>query len=880
MSEYTTPVQELAKKYGSHSLESGLTAKQAKLNLEKWGENKLKGKKHKSLFMKFLDQMKDYMVIILIIAAVISFIIALIDGHGDFIDSIIIIAIVILNGILGVQQESRAEKALDALSDLSAPFAKVIRDGTIEHIPAADIVPGDIVILEAGDLIPADGRLVESASLKCEESALTGESVPAEKYYDANIPDSAPLGDRVNMVFSGCSVTYGRGTVLVTATGMNTEMGKIANLLNSHTTETTPLQNKLNQMGKYLGFIAIGICAVIFLIGVVQGTPAVDMFMTAVSLAVAVIPEGLTMVVTVVLAIGVQKMVSKNAIVRRLPAVETLGSASVICSDKTGTLTQNRMTVHYVWPAGKKVAEMDGDVAPEAAHVLRLGAMCNDGHITASPNGDKHTGDPTETSIVAAAIKCGLLKEDLDAQFRRVAEIPFDSNRKLMTTVHNVNGKLLSVTKGGFDVLLPLCISGERANAAKVNLAMGENALRVIAIACRELEALPDEIRSDILEKDLTFVGLIAMSDPPREESKDAVARAQSAGIRTVMITGDHVVTAGAIAKQLGILKEGQKAISGQELSQLSDEELVAEVEQISVYARVSPEDKIRIVKAWQARGEVVSMTGDGVNDAPALKAADIGCAMGITGTDVAKGASDMVLTDDNFSTIIEAVHYGRSIYDNIKKTIQFLLGSNLGEVITVFFAILFGWGSPLLAIHLLLVNVITDAFPALALGMEPPENDIMERKPVPRNQGVFANGLGLVIALQGIMIGILTLTAFRVGSVVNLSPLFPASGAVGMTMAFLVLAISQLSQAINCRSKHSIFTVGLFSNTAMIKAVLGSLVLILAIFFVPPLKATFKLVELSMAHWLVVAALALAPLVIVEIAKLVMSMINKKQTV
>lgn len=876
MSNHTSALSELLERLSTSSVESGLSQEQAKKNREAYGANVLTGKKHRNFFQKFLDQMKDYMVVILLVAAVISFVIALMEGHGDFIDSIIILAIVILNGVLGASQESQAEKALDALQDMSAPVAKVIRDGVELEIPSAEVVPGDIVILEAGDLIPADGRIVESASLQCEESALTGESLPVDKDGEAEITEDAPLGDRINMVFSGCSVTYGRGRILVTSTGMDTEMGKIAGLLGSAATQLTPLQQKLNQMGKYLGILAIAICAIIFAVGLLRGMPAMDIFMTSVSLAVAAIPEGLTMVVTVVLALGVQRMVKQNAIIRRLPAVETLGSASVICSDKTGTLTQNRMTVQFVWPAGKKVAEMNEELPPEALQVVRLGAMCNDGRITTEDGMEKHVGDPTETAIVAAALRNGLEKESLDTDFPRLAEIPFDSTRKLMTTVHQVGGKILAVTKGGYDVLLDRCTAGERSRAADVNLAMGKNALRVLAVACRELDEVPADPTSEELEQNLTFIGLIGMIDPPREESKEAVSVAHSAGIRTVMITGDHVVTAGAIAEQLGILEEGQRTISGQELAQLSEEELVETVDQYSVYARVSPEDKIRIVRAWQTKGEVVAMTGDGVNDAPALKAADIGCAMGITGTDVAKGAADMVLTDDNFSTIIESVRSGRGIYDNIRKTIQFLLGSNLGEVFTVFFAIVLGWGSPLLAIHLLLVNVITDAFPALALGMEPVDKRIMERKPVPKDQGVFAGGLGLIIALQGVMVGVITLTAYYIGNFIDVSATMAHSHEIGMTMAFLVLALSQLTQAVNCRSRESVFKIGFFSNPAMIKAVLGSAAVVLCICLIPPLERIFKMVDLSMAHWLIVAALSIAPLIIVELVKLVSSLVRK----
>ena len=868
MTDYTAPASEILREH-SVNPEQGLPSAKACGLLEIHGENKLTGKKHRNFFQKFIDQMKDYMVIILIVAAIISFVVALVEQHGDFIDSIIIIAIVILNGVLGVRQESKAEKALDALQDMSAPTAKVLRDGVISVVPSFEIVPGDVVLLEAGDLIPADGRILESASLKCEESALTGESLPVEKDAHAVIAEDAPLGDRLCMVYAGCSVTYGRAKVIITSTGMKTEMGKIAALLGTELSESTPLQQKLNKMGKYLGILAIAICAIIFVAGMLQKMAPMEIFMIAVSLAVAAIPEGLTAVVTVVLAVGVQRMVKKNAIIRRLPAVETLGSASVICSDKTGTLTQNRMTVKFIWPVGHKVEDMDDDISPEAAQVVRLGVMCNDGKIIDEDGVKRHVGDPTETAIVAAAGLCGLDKDALDIQFPRVAEIPFDSDRKLMTTVHRVGEKTIVVVKGGYDVLLDRCINPDHSKADRVNLAMAENALRVLAVAYKEIVDLPDEISSETLEQGLSFIGLIGMIDPPREESKEAVALCKQAGIKTVMITGDHVLTASAIAREIGILGEGDEAISGQQLLQMDDAELIANIEHYRVYARVSPEDKIRIVRAWQSRGDVVAMTGDGVNDAPALKAADIGCAMGITGTDVSKGAADMVLTDDNFYTIVESVRSGRGIYANITKTIQFLLGSNLGEVFAVFIAMILGWGSPLLAIHLLLVNIITDALPALALGMEPIDSDIMSRKPIPKGQDIFANGLGISIGLSGLMIGILTLTAYRIGMVVEISPLFAPSREIGITMAFLVLALSQLSNAFNCRSKKSIFKIGLFSNPSMIKAVLTSLVIVLLICLVPPLEALFKIAPISMAHWLWVAGLSVAPLAIGEIAKL-----------
>lgn len=875
MPDYTQSAKEILE-YFETDPAGGLTNNQARKALEEHGENKIKGKKHLNIFQKFLLQMKDVMVIILIVAAAVSFIVSLVEQSGEYLDSVIIIAIVIINGVLGVRQESQAEKALDALQDMSAPTAKVMRDGTVAQIPSAEVVPGDIILLDAGDFIPADARLIEAASLKCEESALTGESVPVEKDQNAAVIAGAPLGDRRNMVYSGCSVSYGRAKAVVTSTGMNTEMGKIAGLLDNAGGEPTPLQQKLAGLGKNLGIIALAVCALIFVIGIIQKTDIMVMFMTSVSLAVSAIPEGLTAVVTVVLALGVQQMVKRNAIIRKLPAVETLGSASVICSDKTGTLTQNRMTVMKVWAVGAGISDMTAELPVKAKHLVRLGTMCNDGRIEKADGKEKHIGDPTETAIVVAAGICGINKPELDTEYTREAEIPFDSDRKLMTTVHSVNGKYLAVVKGGYDVLLPLCVNTDGSRADEVNLLMAKDALRVLAVACRELDELPQEIMPETLEKDLMFMGLIGMIDPPREESRQAVAECHKAGIKTVMITGDHVTTASAIAKNLGILDGDSQAVSGQELAVMMQEELEKNVDRYRVYARVSPEDKIRIVKAWQSHGEVVAMTGDGVNDAPALKAADIGCAMGITGTDVAKGAADMVLTDDNFSTIVHAVATGRGIYDNIKKTIWFLLGSNLGEIFIVLVAMLLGWGTPLLAIHLLMVNVVTDAFPALALGVEPVEDDVMRRKPMPRNEGVFANGMGVVITLCGVMVGMLSLIAYYIGSFVDVSPLFPHSHEVGMTMTFLTLAISQLVQAFNCRSNRSLFKIGLFSNKSMLAAFLGSLAIVLLVCLVPPLEKIFRMVDLSMAHWLIVAGLSLSPIIIVEIGKLAAGLIGK----
>ncbi len=876
MFDFIISIEELLSKYNV-TKESGHTASKAEELLSANGENILQGKKPRSVIQKFFDQLKDYMVIILLLAAAISFLVALTEPEGEFIDSIIILAIVILNAILGVQQESKAEKALDALKDMSAPTAKVIRDNIVSEIPSSKIVVGDIVLLEAGDFIPADGRIIESASLKCEESALTGESVPVEKDADAIVSENAGIGDRINMVYSGCSVTYGRAKIIITSTGMKTEMGKIAELLDNELSETTPLQQKLNQLGKYLGILAVLICTVIFAVGMLQNIPAMEMFMTSVSLAVASIPEGLTAVVTVVLAIGVQNMVKKNAIIRRLPAVETLGSASVICSDKTGTLTQNRMTVQSVWSVGEEISPINNEMPKTSSDVIRFGTLCNDGQLVKEGEEIHHIGDPTETAIVAAALEIGMEKSTLDVEYERIAEIPFDSDRKLMSTVHRMDGKIIVAVKGGYDVLLKRCVGADVAAADIVNNTMAEKAMRVLAVAYKEISECPSEVTSENLENGLTFLGLIGMIDPPREESKQAVAVCKEAGIKTVMITGDHIMTAAAIAKEIGILSENDKAITGHELSLMSEEELIKNIEDYRVYARVSPEDKIRIVKAWQKHGAVVAMTGDGVNDAPALKAADIGCAMGITGTDVAKGAADMVLTDDNFSTIVEAVRSGRGIFSNITKTIQFLLGSNLGEVVTVFFAMIFGWGSPLLAIHLLLVNVITDALPALALGMEKVDDDIMKKLPIPKNQGIFANGLGFIIGLYGFMVGIITLTGYYIGSFVELSPLFPASREVGMTMAFLVLALSQLTNAYNCRSTHSVFKIGVFSNSSMNKAFIGSFVIVMLIYFVPFLAEIFEIVPLSGMHWGLVGFLAFSPLIIVEIIKFVL---GKKESI
>ena len=842
---------------------NGLSPSQAEELLKTNGENRLREKKKKSTLSRFIDQFKDVMILILLVAAAISFAIACIEGNPkEFFEPLLILLIVFLNAIMGVMQESKAEKALDALKNMSAPHARVLRGGVESVIDAVNLVPGDIIHLEAGDFIPADARLIKSVSLKSEESALTGESVPSEKDASVIVAADAPLGDRTNMVFSGCSVSYGTATAVVTATGMNTEMGKIANLLDNEASVQTPLQQKLAQLGKYLGILAIAACAIIFVVGLSNGIPALEIFMTAVSLAVSAIPEGLPAIVTIVLSIGVQRMVSKNAIIRSLPAVETLGSASVICSDKTGTLTQNRMTLVKAYCDGwTKTEDISSENSTSVKQLLQYATLCCDGSVIYNGDEEQHIGDPTETAIVAAAYKNGLTKETLNQDYPRLAEIPFDSDRKLMTTVHCINGKNTVIVKGAFDVLASRCVKGDIDHAKAMNDSLSSQALRVIAVAYKEIDIVPSNATSEELECGLTFLGIVGMIDPPRPEAKAAVATCRKAGIKPVMITGDHVVTASAIAKELGILEEGDMAITGAQLDAMNDSELDEKIENISVYARVSPENKIRIVKAWQRKDQVVSMTGDGVNDAPALKAADIGCAMGITGTDVAKGAADMTLTDDNFATIVDAVREGRGIYANIKKVVGFLLGTNIGEVVLVFTAMLLWHKTPLLSMQLLWINLVTDSLPAIALGMEAVEPDIMDRKPKPKKEGLFAHGFGIRIILQGIMFGVLALFAFRIGE--------NATGelAGGQTLAFMVLATSQVIQAFNMRSEHSLFKTGAFGNTKLNGAALISLLLVALVLFTP-VSIAFGLIKLPVNLYLIGLGMALIPVVVMELSK------------
>lgn len=886
----------------------GLSDEQVKEKREFYGLNELQAKKKKSLIVKFLEQFKDFMIIILIIAAVISGAVGYYQGEG-ITDSIIILIVVIVNAIIGVAQESKAEKSLEALQKLSSHVTKVIRNGKVAVIPSKELVPGDIVILDTGDYVPADLRIIESANLKAQEASLTGESVPVDKNTDVINDEKIGLGDRTNMLFSSSLITYGRGKGIVVETGMNTEVGKIAGMINEVEETETPLQQKLNKLGKTLGIVAIVICVIIFIIGLLYGKEPIEMFMTAVSLAVAAIPEGLAAVSTIVLAIGVQRMVKKHAIVKKLPAVETLGSTTVICSDKTGTLTQNKMTVKKVFYNNKLVDLDDIDIdnlGDELEKLTYISMFCNDTKVLDG----KLTGDPTETALIDMGFKLDFQPPILE-KYERVKELPFDSDRKLMTTVHLFPNKYMVYTKGGVDELLSRCnsyvINGNvntdideyKKEIAKQNEEMAKNALRVLAMAYKELDHEPTDEEMKTIESDLTYVGMVGMIDPPREEVKDAVEKCKTAGIKTVMITGDHKITAIAIAKALGILENEDEAITGSELEEMSDEDLIKNVRKYSVYARVSPEHKVRIVKAWQTNGEIVAMTGDGVNDAPALKTADIGCAMGIVGTDVSKEAADVILTDDNFATIVSSVEEGRRIYDNILKAIQFLLSSNVGEIIILFVAILMTpllskWFNidvnlitPLLPIHILWINLVTDSLPALALAVDPAEKDIMNRKPLKPKQGVFTKGMTFRVIYQGIMIGVLTLVAFIIGLAtpenelpgVNITE---ANGIVrtlsaeevkveiGQAMAFTVLALSELVHVFNIRNnKKSIFKTGIFNNSKLILATAGSAGLMLIVLFVPALRNIFSIPVLPAMNILETVILVFIPIVVVEIFKL-----------
>ena len=878
------------------NLEKGLNDEEVKARQEKYGLNELKTKKKKSLIQKFLEQFKDFSIIVLIIAAIVSGAVGIAEGDG-ITDTIIILIVVIVNAIIGVTQEAKAEKSLEALQKLTDHASKVIRNGNVQVIPAKELVPGDIVLLDTGDYIPADLRIIEAINLKSQESSLTGESVPVEKNTKVIEDEETGIGDRINMLFSSSLITYGRGKGIVVETGMTTEVGKIAGMLDSTEEQVTPLQEKLNKLGKTLGIAALLICVFIFIVGLIQGKEPIHMFMTAVSLAVAAIPEGLVAVSTIVLAIGVQKMVKKNAIVKRLPAVETLGSATVICSDKTGTLTQNKMTVEKIF-INKNTFNLSDikDINEDINKLVYSNMLCNDTKIG---NEGELTGDPTETALVDMAFKLDFDPSIYD-RMPRVEEIPFDSDRKLMTTVNEINGKYIVYTKGGVDELLKKCNSYLENGEVKEDIEeyaktirqhnenMAKEALRVLSCAYKEIDHKPSKEEMKEIENNLTFIGMVGMIDPPREEAKKAVEKCKTAGIKTVMITGDHKITATAIAKKLGILEKEEEAITGLDLEKMTDEELAKNVRKYSVYARVSPEHKVRIVKAWQKNGEIVAMTGDGVNDSPALKTANIGCAMGIVGTDVAKEAADVILTDDNFATIVSAVEEGRRIYDNILKVIQFLLSSNVGEIVVLFLATLF---TPLFAkwfgitnitkleillpVHILWINLVTDSLPALALAFDPANSDIMQRKPEKSGKGIFTKGMSWRVIYQGAMIGLLTLIAFMIGLGTTTEPingltLDESKIEVGQTMAFVTLALSELVHVFNVRdNKKSIFKTKVFNNSKLIWAILASAALMIVILAIPMLRTIFSIPILPKANIIELIILIFAPIIIVEIFKL-----------
>lgn len=854
----------------------GLNQRECQRRLEQYGKNELRPAKRRGLPARFFSQFQDLMVLILLAAAAISFAVSWVRGDGEYVDSLIILAIVVCNAVIGTVQEVRADRAIQALKKLSSPHAWVIREGRRQRVESSQLVPGDLVVLQAGDLVPADLRLLKSAELKIEESALTGESVPAEKDAGARCPQNAPLGERKNMAFASTGVASGAGVGVVAATGMDTAMGRIAHMLEHEQSPQTPLQQRLKRMGKVMGVGVVLICAVIFLLGLFQQRPPLEMFMIAISLGVAAIPEGLTAVVTIVLAMGIKRMAQKRAIVRHLPAVETLGSTQVICSDKTGTLTQNKMTV-VAFSSARGEERLD---SPAAQFALELATLCSD----AQEVGEKITGDPTETAFLRA---CKRGKGELEGCFPRVGEIPFTSARKRMTTAHRLpEGGFRLIAKGAPDVLIARCTQllqgGEirpltgamKAKLLSDNSRLAERALRVLAVAYRDVSALPSDDRES--ESQLIFCGLIAMEDPPRPGVKEAVAQCKRAGILPVMITGDHAATALAIGQRLGIAESPSQVMTGPELDRLDDGALSKKVFQYRIFARVSPEHKVKLVRAFQQRGMVVAMTGDGVNDAPALKAADIGCAMGKNGTEVAQSVADMVLTDDDFSTIVAAVREGRGIYQNIRKTVHFLLSCNIGEILVVFVAFLLRAPTPLLAIQLLWVNLVTDSFPALALGADPIQGDVMEQPPHKREEGVFSGGVGFAVAVEGCLVGALALLAYTIGRA--FFDYDPAAPAIGRTMAFCVLSLSQLVHSFNMRSEHSVLKLGLLSNRKLVVACGFCAILMVSVVLFPPLSALFQTTALTAFQWLIVAALSLCPLLVVEGEKLLWEHLPRKK--
>ena len=863
MNPYQMKKEDVLKMLGTD--ENGLTQNQAKENQKKYGKNELAEGKKKNPFILFLEQYKDFLVIILIIAAIISGVL------GDIESAIVIFVVITINAILGTVQHIKAEQSLDSLKEMSAPTAKVIRDGEIKVVEGKDVTVGDVVVIEAGDYVCSDGRIIENASLKVDESAMTGESEPVEKQ-ETVLDGEKPLGDRVNMMYSGSFATYGRAKMVVTSVGMETEIGKIASLLKSTQEKKTPLQESLDNFGKKLSLIIIGICVIVLGLELFRSdginlTVFTDAFVFAVALAVAAIPEALSSIVTIVLSVGTQKLAKENAIIRKLQAVEGLGSVSIICSDKTGTLTQNKMTVQKIYFDGQ-IIDKDDEINARQGQLIIDGALCND---SVQKEGQE-IGDPTEIALVNFSEKHDLPVEKMREKYQRLGEIPFDSDRKLMSTVHKIGGNYKMLTKGAVDVLSGRInevktMDGKRpftaedlAELKKVNTEFSQMGLRVLAVCERDVDTVDISVDD---EKDYILLGLVAMQDPPREESADAVRKCKTAGIRPIMITGDHLVTASAIARKIGILDDNGRAVEGREIENLSDEELDEFVSDVSVYARVSPEHKIRIVSAWQRKGYIVSMTGDGVNDAPALKQADIGVAMGITGSEVAKDAASMVLTDDNFATIVKAIENGRNLYRNIQRAIQFLLSGNTAGILAVLYASFMALPVPFKAVHLLFINLLTDSLPAIALGVEPHSSDVMNEKPRPKNQSILTKKVLTNICVEGIVIGVMTMIAFYVG--------FMRNAEVASTMAFSTLCLSRLVHGFNCKSDKPVwFTKKMWNNKSMIGAFFVGFVLLNAVLLVPALQGIFAVAPLTIAELLTVYGLSLGTFVVVQILKMI----------
>lgn len=863
MNPYQMKKEDVLKMLGTD--ENGLTQNQAKENQKKYGKNELAEGKKKNPFILFLEQYKDFLVIILIIAAIISGVL------GDIESAIVIFVVITINAILGTVQHIKAEQSLDSLKEMSAPTAKVIRDGEIKVVEGKDVTVGDVVVIEAGDYVCSDGRIIENASLKVDESAMTGESEPVEKQ-ETVLDGEKPLGDRVNMMYSGSFATYGRAKMVVTSVGMETEIGKIASLLKSTQEKKTPLQESLDNFGKKLSLIIIGICVIVLGLELFRSdginlTVFTDAFVFAVALAVAAIPEALSSIVTIVLSVGTQKLAKENAIIRKLQAVEGLGSVSIICSDKTGTLTQNKMTVQKIYFDGQ-IIDKDDEINARQGQLIIDGALCND---SVQKEGQE-IGDPTEIALVNFSEKHDLPVEKMREKYQRLGEIPFDSDRKLMSTVHKIGDNYKMLTKGAVDVLSGRInevktMDGKRpftaedlAELKKVNTEFSQMGLRVLAVCERDVDTVDISVED---EKDYILLGLVAMQDPPREESAEAVRKCKTAGIRPIMITGDHLVTASAIARKIGILDDNGRAVEGREIENLSDEELDEFVSDVSVYARVSPEHKIRIVSAWQRKGYIVSMTGDGVNDAPALKQADIGVAMGITGSEVAKDAASMVLTDDNFATIVKAIENGRNLYRNIQRAIQFLLSGNTAGILAVLYASFMALPVPFKAVHLLFINLLTDSLPAIALGVEPHSSDVMNEKPRPKNQSILTKKVLTNICVEGVVIGVMTMIAFYVG--------FMRNAEVASTMAFSTLCLSRLVHGFNCKSDKPVwFTKKMWNNKSMIGAFFVGFVLLNAVLLVPALQGIFAVAPLTIAELLTVYGLSLGTFVVVQILKMI----------